>query len=82
MIVDGLKLTLLGMSVVFLFLALLIAAIRVSAHLLKPLSEREAMGAAGGRSGRGAAPPRDRGSRTMAVLAAAVAAHRSRSSNR
>lgn len=78
MIVDGLKLTVLGMSVVFLFLALLIAAIQLSARLLKPLSDREALVAASGRTRGGpAAAVRDQGTRTMAVIAAAIAAHRS-----
>ena len=83
MIVDGLKLTVLGMSVVFLFLALLIAAIQLSARLLKPLSDREALAAAREPARGGpAAALRDRGNRTMAVIGAAVAAHRARSKKR
>ncbi len=83
MIIDGLKLTVLGMSVVFLFLALLIAAIQLSARLLKPLSDREALVAASGRTRGGpAAAVRDPGAKTMAVIAAAVAAHRARSKKR
>ena len=79
MIVDGLKLTVLGMVVVFLFLALLIAAIQWAAHLLKPLSDREARGAVSeqARGGR-TSTLRDRGTKTMAVIGAAIAAHRSR----
>ena len=41
MIFEGLKLTLLGMGVVFAFLGLLVVVIRLIARVLKPLTDRE-----------------------------------------
>ena len=41
MIFEGLKLTLLGMGVVFAFLGLLVVVIRLIAKVLKPLTDRE-----------------------------------------
>lgn len=80
MIAEGLKLTVLGMGVVYLFLALLMLLIGVSARLCKPLSDREALAAetrAARRPRAGGAP--DKGGKIKAVIGAAVAAHRARS---
>ena len=41
MIIEGLKLTLLGMLVVFLFLTLLILMVKLSASLLRNYGDRE-----------------------------------------
>ncbi|MHB8763698.1 MAG: OadG family protein [Deferrisomatales bacterium] len=78
MIVEGLKLTVLGMAVVYLFLALLIAVINLSARLLRPWTEREALAAASAAArGRGASA-QEKNRKVMAVIGAAVAAHRGR----
>ena len=78
MIVQGLKLTMLGMGVVFSFLALLLIVIHLSAKLLKPYSEKEALPVTPQRpsSARaGKSPDDDR--RLTAVISAPIAAHRS-----
>lgn len=82
MIAEGFKLTILGMGVVFAFLGLLIVVIKVNARMLRSLTERE-----------DSAHP-DKGlkrketrweqealeqRRILAVISAAVAAHRARS---
>lgn len=41
MITEGLKLALLGMSVVFIFLLILIGVVSVSTNILKPIVEKE-----------------------------------------
>ena len=79
MIVQGLKLTMLGMGVVFSFLVLLLIVIHLSAKLLKPYSEKEASPVTSLRSpsARAGKPPEDN-RRRIAVISAAIAAHRSR----
>lgn len=81
MIQEGLKLTLLGMGVVYAFLGLQILVIKLLAKVLKPLTDRE-------EASRQILPHKRRGPRqqqetedkrrVMAVISAAIAAHRSR----
>jgi len=79
MIVEGLKLTLLGVGVVFLFLSLLVVVIKLSSRILKPFTARE-------EATYHAVPPKksvnrraeDELQRIMAVINAAIAAHRAR----
>ncbi|MGD9948965.1 MAG: OadG family protein [Desulfobulbus sp.] len=79
MIVEGFKLTLLGVGVVYLFLSLLVVVIKLSSRILKPLTEREeatynavpAKKVANRQGG-------DEQQRLMAVINAAIAAHRAR----
>ena len=47
MVIEGLKLMILGMGVVGIFLAIMVAAISLTARLLKGASEREALALAG-----------------------------------
>jgi sodium pump decarboxylase gamma subunit len=79
MIVDGLKLALVGMSVVFLFLLFLIVAIQIVAKLLRPYTEKEEK--------QEMAVPLKKASieknkiddsRLVAVIGAAISAHRAR----
>ncbi len=80
MIQEGLKLTLLGMGVVFAFLGMLVVVIKLSALVMRPLTEREA-------AKRHSLPHKRRGPRqqqetedrrrVLAVISAAIAAHRS-----
>lgn len=79
MIFQGLKLTLLGMMVVFCFLILLLIIIHLSAKLLKPYTEKEALSVIS----RKPPGPREEKSpddnkKLTAVISAAIAAHRSR----
>jgi len=79
MIVQGLKLTLLGMGVVFSFLALLLIIIHFSAKLLKSYSEKEASPVTSHRlSSAKAGKPPDDNRRLTAIISAAIAAHRAR----
>ncbi|MDD3993276.1 MAG: OadG family transporter subunit [Desulfobacterales bacterium] len=79
MIVAGLKLTLLGMVVVFSFLLLLILSVKISQRFLSEGSVRELaeMEAAEMRRRRRGAPGPDEGT-LVAVISAAIAAHRAR----
>ena len=81
MIFEGLKLTLLGMGVLFAFLGLLVVVIRLIAMVLKPLTDRELS------AQRGLVPARksprhhqelEEKRRILAVISAAITAHRSR----
>jgi len=79
MIVEGLKLTLLGVGVVFLFLSLLVVVIKLFSRMLKPFTDRE-------EATYNAVPSKktlnrraeDELQRIMAVINAAIAAHRAR----
>lgn len=79
MIVAGLKLTLLGMAVVFCFLLLLILSVKISQRFLSAGSVRELaeMEAADLRRRRRTAQRADDGT-LVAVISAAIAAHRAR----
>ncbi len=78
MIVQGLKLTMLGMGVVFSFLVLLLIIIHISVKLLKSYSEKEASPVTSpprpaiARAGM----PSDDNLKLTAVISAAIAAHR------
>ena len=43
MLIEGLKLTFLGMLVVFAFLILLVMVVELSSKILKPLTDKEAL---------------------------------------
>ncbi len=79
MILEGVKLAFIGMSIVFAFLVLLVLLIHFSTYLLRRITEKEALEAAlhSGRKARETRTPLD-GSRLIAVVSAAVSAHRAR----
>ncbi|MBU3952530.1 MAG: OadG family protein [Proteobacteria bacterium] len=79
MIVQGLKLTLVGIIVVFLFLILLLILIHLSAKLLKPYTRKEASSLTSHRPSipRGKSLFEDNHKLT-AIISAAIAAHRKR----
>ena len=77
MIAEGFKLTVIGMLVVFLFLFILVFVVRISALLLKPYTEQEAKLQARDRR-RSSARKLLSDDRLMAVIGAAVSAHRKR----
>jgi sodium pump decarboxylase gamma subunit len=78
MILEGLKLTFLGMLVVFAFLTLLVIVVRLSSKILKPLTDKEALAFTFGKP-KGPRPSTDSvDRRLMAVISAAIAAHRRR----
>jgi len=76
-IIDGLKLTLLGMAVVFSFLGLLVVIVHLSARLLKSFTEKEATAYEfhTRRKARELPPSEDK-RKIMAVISASVSAHR------
>ena len=79
MIFEGLKLAIIGMLVVFSFLILLVLIVKISAVLLKPLTEkeeRELMIRKRKKTARNRSMLGE--GRLTAVISAAVAAHRSR----
>ncbi|AVD71308.1 hypothetical protein CAY53_07355 [Desulfobulbus oralis] len=92
MVFEGLKLMVLGMAVVAIFLTVMILAISLSAHLLRASTAREleqqGSSAQAGEKRQTAArsphaatrdaPDAEERRRLVAVLAAAVAAHRAR----
>lgn len=79
MIIQGLKLTLLGMIVVFSFLVLLLIIIHLSAKLLKPYTLKEASAITSRRPPTtGNPPPPEDNLRLTAVISAAIAAHKKR----
>ena len=79
MIIAGIKLTLLGMSVVFLFLIVLILSVKLSFRFLSEKSANEfaEMEAAAFNKKMRALPKTD-DTVLVAVISAAIAAHRSR----
>jgi oxaloacetate decarboxylase (Na+ extruding) subunit gamma len=78
MILAGVKLTLLGMTVVFLFLIVLVLAVKLSFHFLSAVSARELaeIEAAALKKKRRPVVKTDDAA-LVAVISAAVAAHRS-----
>ncbi|MCK5836322.1 MAG: OadG family protein [Desulfobacula sp.] len=79
MIVQGLKLTMLGMMVVFLFLFLLLMIIQLSAKLLKKYTKKEiSLTIAHTPSGVSKVQFPDENLKLTAVISAAIAAHRAR----
>lgn len=82
MIIEGIKLTLLGMPVVFAFLMLLILVIKLSAWLLKDITAKEAAEAdlPMRRKKRETSVEADR--KLTGIITAAIAAHRARYGNR
>jgi oxaloacetate decarboxylase gamma subunit len=80
MIFQGLKLTILGMGVVFCFLILLMLLIYISSKLLAPFTEKEltlAMVKKPARPGKKSSSSGDN-LKLTAIISAAVAAHRAR----
>jgi sodium pump decarboxylase gamma subunit len=79
MIFEGLKLALVGMLVVFSFLILLVILMYISTMLLKPLTEKEKREAMikSRKKPSGTEFPMGN-SKLMAIMGAAVAAHRAR----
>ncbi len=80
MIFQGLKLTILGMGVVFCFLILLMLLIHISSKLLAPFTEKEQSQAVvkkNARPGKKASSSGDN-LKLTAIISAAVAAHRAR----
>jgi sodium pump decarboxylase gamma subunit len=79
MIFEGLKLALVGMLVVFSFLILLVLLIHISTMLLKSFTEKEKREAMIKRRKTPAGPdPSISKGKLMAIIGAAVAAHRMR----
>jgi len=77
MIIEGLKLTLLGMVVVYIFLGLLVVIVHLSARLLKPFTEKEATAYEfHARRKIRVLPPSEDKLKIMAVISASVSAHR------
>ncbi len=79
MIIQGLKLTILGMGVVFSFLALLFVLILIFAKLLAPFTKKE-LSLAGARKPARNKPRQapDEHLKLTAVISAAITAHRAR----
>ena len=78
MIIEGLKLTLLGMGVVIAFLALLVIVVQIATKVLKPFTDREASALAV-RQRKGPRPSSAKDDKKiMAVISAAISAHRER----
>ncbi len=80
MIIEGLKLALLGMTVVFVFLVLLVLIVNLSSWLLKPYTQKE-QDAVSSRTDRLKHSKIDE-QRLAAVISAAIAAHRARFNKR
>ena len=83
--VEGLKLMVLGMGVVFIFLALLVVIMNINAWLLRGATERELQAPVDQRAARRkqektlkAKAHTDEKQRVVAVIAAALAAHRAK----
>ena len=79
MIIQGLKLTLVGMIVVFSFLILLLILIHLSAKLLKSYTQKEALLVTSSRPSLALKKNLlDDNRKLAAVISAAIAAHRKR----
>lgn len=81
MIIAGLKLTLLGMTVVFFFLLLLVFCIKISFRLFSALNAREMAEMEAAQLRKRRRPPAIKAENEVlvAVISAAIAAHRARS---
>ncbi|MFO7667745.1 MAG: OadG family protein [Desulfobacterales bacterium] len=77
MIIEGLKITLLGMVVVFSFLGLLVVIVNLSDRILKPFTDKEELAYAS-MSRKKERKPRqeDEKRKIMAVISAAISAYR------
>lgn len=84
MILAGLKLAVIGMTIVYLFLVLLIALVVMTSKILHEKTQKEALSIAtvASRSRAAIHPMADRKDRLIAVIGAAVAAHRNRMGRR
>jgi len=84
MILAGMKLAVIGMSIVYLFLALLIALIVMTSKILHERTQKEALSITNVASRSRAAihPMADRKDHLIAVIGAAVTAHRHRMGRR
>ncbi len=85
MVVEGLKLMVLGMGVVYIFLALLVVVMHINARLLRGVTEREIQAPVNSRAVQRkrdmnlkAKALADEKQRLVAVMAAAMAAHRAK----
>lgn len=77
MIIEGIKLTLLGMAVVYAFLGLLVMVVHLSARILKPFTDREELAYAFMSRKKERKPqPADGKRKIMAVISASISAHR------
>ena len=77
MAIEGIKLAIIGITIVYLFLALLVATISLSARILRTATEKEqlALSAAKPRT-RNIPSTTDMDARLVAIIGAALAAHR------
>jgi sodium pump decarboxylase gamma subunit len=75
MIVEGIKLAIIGILIVYLFLFLLVVVVHLSSWLLKPYTDREARELAILKR-KSSANALLKDSRMIAVITAAVSAHR------
>jgi sodium pump decarboxylase gamma subunit len=82
MIIEGLKLTLLGMPVVFAFLWLLILVIKLSAWFLRDVTAREAAEADLPVKRRRRPTTDEANRRLTGIITAAISAHRARYGSR
>ncbi len=87
MVIEGLKLMVLGLGVVFIFLALLVVIMQINARLLRGVTEREMQPPVDIRAERRkremsqkakSKVESDEKQRLVAVIAAALAAHRAK----
>ena len=78
MLIEGLKLTFLGMLVVFAFLILLVVVVQLSSRILKPLTDKEVLAFASREKKKSRLSTDQVNRKLMAVISAAVAAHRRR----
>lgn len=81
MIFEGLKLTFLGMLVVFSFLTILVLTVKLSAFLLKDYSARESSKMKS-QNGKTASDLVTQDRKLVGIISAAVAAHMARYRNR
>ena len=80
MAIEGLKLAIVGMSIVYVFLALLVVLILLTARKLRSATQKEqfAIEAVHSKHRPASSVSSDRNGRVIAVIGAALAAHRAR----